>query len=130
MITSLWEDHIDYSTANSVSLSWGNCVACRASHFIELPCQTSFCPFLYFLLVCFRRLSTSLPPLCVILVYTMCIRVLLLYVSKITPAYFYFFIRARQCLFLSSNGSSLIGLPFPPSCCLSVVFVLVTCAVF
>ena len=23
-------------------------VACRASHFIELPCQTSFCLFLHF----------------------------------------------------------------------------------
>ena len=23
-------------------------VACRASYFIELPCQTSFCPFLFF----------------------------------------------------------------------------------
>ena len=23
-------------------------VACRASHFIELPCQTSFCPFFYY----------------------------------------------------------------------------------
>ena len=105
-------------------------VACRASHFIELPCQTFFCPFFIFLLVCFRRLSTSLPPSCVILVFTMCICVLLLYVSKITHTYFYFFIRARQCLFLSSHGSSLIGLPFPPSCYLSVVFVLVTCAVF
>ena len=58
--------------------------------------QTSFClVFSIFLLVCFRRLSTLLPPLCVILVFTMCIRVLLLYVSKITHTYFYFFIRAR-----------------------------------
>ena len=32
-------------------------------------------------------------------------------------------------LFLSSHGSSLIGLPFPPSGCLLVVFVDVTCAV-
>ena len=31
--------------------------------------------------------------------------------------YFYFFIRTRQCLFLPSHGSSLISLPFPPSCC-------------
>ena len=54
---------------------------------------------------------------------------LLLLGSKITHIYFSFFIRARYaCLFLSSHGSSLIGLPFPPSCCLSVVFVHVTCA--
>ena len=40
---------------------------------------------------------------------------LLLLVSKITHIYFSFFIRARYaCLFLSSHGSSLIGLPFPP----------------
>ena len=70
-------------------------VACRASHFIELPCQTSFCPFLFFLLVCFRRLSTLLPPLCVILVFTLCIRVLLLYGSKITDTYVSAIIRAR-----------------------------------
>ena len=38
----------------------------RASYFIELPCQTSFC--LFFLLVYFQRLSTLLPPMCVILV--------------------------------------------------------------
>ena len=63
-------------------------VACRASLFIKLPCQTSFCPFFIFLLVCFRLL-------CVILVFTMCIRVLLLYASKITHTYFYFFIRDR-----------------------------------
>ena len=69
------------------------CVACRASLFIKLPCQTSFCPF--FLLVCFRRLCTLIPPLYVILVFTMCIRVLLLYGSKIAHTYFYFFIRAR-----------------------------------
>ena len=44
-------------------------VACGISHFIELPCQTSFCLFfIYFLLVCFRWLSTLLPPMCVILV--------------------------------------------------------------
>ena len=33
-------------------------------------------------------------------------------------------------MFLSSHGSSLIGLPFPPLGCLPVVFVYVTCAVF
>ena len=100
-------------------------VACRASLFIDRPCQTSFCPFLnFFLLVCFRRLCTLLPPLCVILVFTMCIRVLLLYASKITHIYFYFFIRARLCLFLSSLGSSVIGLPFPPLGCLSVILFL------
>ena len=77
----------------------------------------------FFLLVCFRLL-------CVILVFTMCIRVLLLYASKITHIYFYFFIWARLCLFLSSLGSSVIGLPFPPLGCLSVIFfVNVTCAV-
>ena len=44
-------------------------VACRTSHFIELPCQTSFCLFLhFFLLVCFQWLSTLLPLMCVILV--------------------------------------------------------------
>ena len=85
--------------------------------------------FIFFLLVCFRRLCTSIPPLCVILVFTMCIGVLLLYASKITHTFFYFFIRARSCLFLSSLGSSVIGLPFSPLGCLSVVFVDVTCAV-
>ena len=65
-----------------------------------------------------------------ILVFTMCIRVLLLYASKITHTYFYFFIWARLCIFLSSLGSSVIGLPFPPLGCLSVIFfVNVTCAV-
>ena len=49
-----------------------------------------FLPFFIFLLVCFRRLSTLHPPLCVILVFTMCIHVLLLYVSKITLTYFDF----------------------------------------
>ena len=76
-------------------LEGGNCVACHALHFIELPCQTSFCPFFIFLLVCFWQLSTLLPPLFVIPVFTMGIRVLLLYVSKIPPTYFNFFIRAR-----------------------------------
>ena len=33
-------------------------------------------------------------------------------------------------MFLSSHGSSLIGLPFSPLGCLPVVFVYVTCAVF
>ena len=32
-------------------------------------------------------------------------------------------------IFLSSHGSSVIGLPFPPLDYLSVVFVYVTCAV-
>ena len=73
--------------------------------------------FTFFLLVCFRLL-------CVILVFTMCIRVLLLYASKITHTYFYFFIWARLYLFLSSLGSSVIGLPFPPLGCLSVIFLL------
>ena len=71
--------------------------------------------FTFFLLVCFRLL-------CVILVFTMCIRVLLLYASKITHTYFYFFIWARLCLSLSSLGSSVIGLPFPPLGCLSVIY--------
>ena len=44
----------------------GSCITCRASHFIELPCQTSF--HFFFLVVCFRWLSTLLPPMCVILV--------------------------------------------------------------
>ena len=55
--------------------------------------------------------------------------VLLLLVSKITHIYFSFFIMARLCLFLSSLGSSVIGLPFPPLGCLSVIFFNVTCAV-
>ena len=41
--------------------------------------------FTFFLLVCFRLL-------CVILVFTMCIRLLLLYASKITHIYFSFFL--------------------------------------
>ena len=50
-------------------LEGGSCVACRASHFIELPCQTSFCLFFtFFLLVCFQWLGTLLPLMCVILV--------------------------------------------------------------
>ena len=32
-------------------------------------------------------------------------------------------------MFLSSHGRSLVGLPFPPSDCLSVVFVYATCTV-
>ena len=44
-------------------------VACRASHFIELPRQTPFCLFFtFFLLVCFQWLGTLLPLMCVILV--------------------------------------------------------------
>ena len=53
---------------------------------------TRYILFFIFLLVCLRRLSTSLPSLCVILVFTVCVRVLLLYVSKITHTYFYFFL--------------------------------------
>ena len=40
-------------------------VACRASHLIELACQNLI---VFSLLVCFRRLDTSLPPMCVILI--------------------------------------------------------------
>ena len=75
--------------------------------------------FLSFFLFFFVSLLSTV---CVILVFTMCIRVLLLYASKITHTYFYFFILARLCLFLSSLGSSVIGLPFPPLGCLSVIF--------
>ena len=48
------------------------CSVWRASHFNKLPCQTSFC---IFLLVCFRWLSTLLPPMCAILVvyYASCV---------------------------------------------------------
>ena len=50
-------------------LNFPTSVACRASHFIKLPCQTCFCLLFYiFLLVCFRRLSVLLPPMCAILV--------------------------------------------------------------
>ena len=45
---------------------------------------------------------------------------------KITHIYLFFF-RARYVHFLSFHGSSLVGLPFPPLGCLSVVFVHVTC---
>ena len=61
--------------------------SCHAKHLFVL--------FLFFLLVCFRRLSTLLPPLCAILVFTMCICVLLLYASKITHTYFFIIIKAR-----------------------------------
>ena len=44
--------------------------------------------------------------------------------TKITHIYFSFFIRARLCIFLSSLGSSVIGLPFPPLGRLSVIFLL------
>ena len=58
------------------------------------------------------------------------IRLLLLYESKITHTYIYlFFVGIDNVYFFSSHSSSLIGLPFPPSSCLSVVFVHVTCAV-
>ena len=56
------------------------------------------------------------------------IRLLLLLVSKITHIYFSFLLRARYVYFLSSLGSSVIGLSFPPFGCLSVIFVDVTCA--
>ena len=56
------------------------------------------------------------------------IRLLLLLVSKITHIFFSFLLRARYVYFLSSLGSSVIGLPFPPLGCLSVIFVDVTCA--
>ena len=56
------------------------------------------------------------------------IRLLLLLVSKITHIYFSFLLRARYVYFLSSLGSSGIGLPFPPLGCLSIIFVDVTCA--
>ena len=44
-------------------------VACLIPHSIELPCKTSFCLFLYFFVVCFRRLSIILPPMRLILVF-------------------------------------------------------------
>ena len=53
----------------------------------------------------------------------------LLYVSKITHTYFYFLLGPDNVYFLSSHGSSLISLPFPPSFCCSIVFIHVTCAV-
>ena len=56
------------------------------------------------------------------------IRLLLLFVSQITHIYFSFLLRARYVYFLSSLGSSVIGLPFPPLGCLSVIFVDVTSA--
>ena len=44
--------------------------------------------------------------------------------------FIFLFISARLCIFLSSLGSSVIGLPFPPLGCLSVIFFVgVTCAV-
>ena len=58
------------------------------------------------------------------------IRLLLLLVSKITHIYFSFLLELDMFLFLSSDGSSLIGLPFQSLGCLPVVFVDVTCAVF
>ena len=85
--------------------------------------------FIFFLLVCFRRLSTFLPRLCVILVllcvfvyyYCMCL--------KSHTFIFLFLLGLHNVYFLSSHGSSLIGSPFRPSFCLSVVFVHVTRAV-
>ena len=52
------------------------------------------------------------------------IRLLLLLVSKITHIYFsYFLLGLDTFMFLSSHGSSVIGLPFPPLDCLSDIFV-------
>ena len=51
----------------------------------------------------------------------------LLLVCKITHIYFSFLLGLD--MFLSSHGSSLVGLPFPPLGCLSFVCVHVTCAV-
>ena len=80
-----------FRTSPLAARAWGGkCVACCTLHFIELPFQTSFCPVFIFLLVYVWRLSTLLPPLRVILVFTMCIGVLLLYQSIITHTYFYF----------------------------------------
>ena len=42
---------------------------------------------------------------------------------------FLFLLGSDMFMFLSSHGSSLVGLPFPPLGCLSVVFVYETCAV-
>ena len=56
------------------------------------------------------------------------IRLFLLLVSKITHIYFSFLLGLDMFMFLSSHGSSLVGLPFPPLGCLTVVFVYVTCA--
>ena len=56
------------------------------------------------------------------------IDLLLLLMSKITHIYFSFLLGLD--MFLSSHGSSLFGLPFPPLGCLPIVFVYVTCAVF
>ena len=44
--------------------------------------------------------------------------------------FFSFLLGQDMFMFLSSLGSSLIDLPFPPLGCLSVVFVYVACAVF
>ena len=41
-------------------LEGGSCVACRALHFIELPCQTSFCIFFYIFFI--SLLSGGLAP--------------------------------------------------------------------
>ena len=65
-----YEKYIIVQTGPDLTTFSNACVACHASHFIELPCQTSFLSFfLFFLLVCLRRLSTLLPPLCVILLF-------------------------------------------------------------
>ena len=76
-------------------------VACRASHFIELPSKTSFCPFF----ICFVGLLSAAKHLTPAIVcdssYLLRVSVLLLHVSKITHIYFSFFIRAR-CLFFFS----------------------------
>ena len=68
-------------------LEGGSCVACRASHFIKLPCQHLFVLFLFFvsLLSAAQHLT---PAVVLILVFTMCIRVLLLYAYEITHTFF------------------------------------------
>ena len=48
-----------------------------------------FCPVFIFLLACFWRLSTLLPPLCVILVFTMCFGVLLLCLKSHTQVFIF-----------------------------------------
>ena len=57
------------------------------------------------------------------IVYCYCMRL------KSHTFIFLFLLGLDRFMFLSSHGSSLVGLPFPPSSCLSVAFVYVTCAV-
>ena len=68
---------------------------CRASHFIELPCHTSLCPvFVFFVSLFSAAQHLTLTVVCDSS-FIRCIRVLLLYVAKITHIYFNFFIKAR-----------------------------------